>query len=77
MNTSYYPILCIYYIYYIFLYICIYVCVFRYVYIYIYIHIYIYTYKLCFFVYSNIVATHTHVVCTGFTFTCPFPAGFT
>ena len=46
-------------------------------YIYIYIHIYIYTYKLCFFVYSNIVATHTHVVCTGFTFIYSFPAGFT
>ena len=41
------------------------------------IYIYIYIYKLCFFVYSNIVATHTHVVCTGFTFIYSFPAGFT
>ena len=39
---------------------------------------YIYIYELCvFFVYCNIVATHTHDGHTGFTFIWSFPAGFT
>ena len=42
-------------------------------YIYIYIYIYI---NFAFFVYWNIVATHTYDGHTGFTFTWSFPAGF-
>ena len=52
MNISYYPILYIHNIYNI-------------IYIYIYIYIYI---NFVFFVYSNIVGTHTHAGHTGFTF---------
>ena len=59
---------------YIYMYVCIYICVYIYLYLYIYIYIYIYIYKpinLNFelFVYSNIVATHTHAGYTGFAIT--------
>ena len=47
-----------------------YVCIYIYIYIYIYIN-------FAFFVYWNIVATHTYDGHTGFTFTWSFPAGFT
>ena len=46
-------------------------------YTYIYIYICIYITDFVFFVYCNIVATHTHDCYTGFTFTQSFPAGFT
>ena len=47
-------------------------------YIYIYIYVYVCIYELCiFFVYCNIVATHTHDGHTGFTFTQSFPAAHT
>ena len=36
--------------------------------IYIYIYIYIYMYDICFFIYCDIVATHTHTGHTDFTF---------
>ena len=46
--------------------------------LYIYIYVYVCIYELCiFFVYCNIVATHTHDGHTGFTFTQSFPAAHT
>ena len=60
----------------------VYIIVYEYIWIYsiiqfnIYIY-YIYIWTLCFFVYCNIVATHTYDGHTGFTFIWSFPAGFT
>ena len=68
MNIFYYPI------WYIYIYISNWI-IYTYIYLYIYIYIYVCMYmNSVFFVYCNIVATHTYDGHTGFTFTWSFPA---